>query len=80
MFRGRAAFGAMEGVVFGRPAADAAVGQIDRFGVARAFLIVGTLSRGTCEIKNAIRKTTPGIPRKIERPAPICETLLLPAS
>jgi hypothetical protein len=70
----------MEGVVFGRPAADAAVGQIDRFGAAWAFPIVSTFSRGTCGIKNAIRKTTSGIPRKIKRPAPICETLLLSAS
>jgi hypothetical protein len=71
----------MEEVVFGQPAADAVVGQIDRFGAARAFLTAsGTLSRGTSGIKNAIRKTTSGILRKIERPAPIRETLLLPAS
>jgi maleylacetate reductase len=37
VYRGRAAFGAMEEVVFGQPAADAVVGQIDRFGAARAF-------------------------------------------
>jgi hypothetical protein len=81
VYGGRAAFGAMEEVVFGRPAADAVVGQIGRFGAARAFLIVSdTLSRGTSGIKNAIRKTTSEIPRRIERPAPIRETLLLPAS
>jgi hypothetical protein len=71
----------MEEVVFDRPAADAAVMQIDRFGAARAFLIgSGTLGRGTSGINNAIRKTTSEIPRRIERAAPIRETLLLPAS
>ena len=81
MYGGRAAFGAMEEAVFGRPAADAAVGQVDRFGAARAFPIVSnTLSRGTCWIRNEIRKTTSEIPRKIERPALVRETLPLPAS
>ena len=81
MYRERAAFGAMEEVVFGRPAAEAIVGQIDRLGAARTFPTVsGTLSRGTFGIKIAIRKTTSGIPRKIERPAAICETRLLSAS
>jgi hypothetical protein len=69
----------MEDVLFGRPAVDAAVVPIGRFGAARTFWIVSTLSRGTSEI-NAIRKTTSGIPRKIERPAPIRETFPLPAS
>ena len=79
MYRGRVAFGAMEQVVFGRPAADAAVEQIYRFGAARAFPIVsGTLNRETSEIKNAIRKMTPGI--RIDGPAPIREILFLAAS
>ncbi len=79
MYRGRAAFGATEDVVFGHPAADAAVVPIDRFGAARTFPIVSTLSRGTCKI-NATRKMTPGIPRKVERPAPKCQILPLSAS
>ena len=79
MYRGRSAFGAMEDVAFGRPAIDAKVMPTGHFGAARTFWIVSTLSRGTSGI-NAIRKTASGIPRKIERPAPIRETLLLPAS
>lgn len=56
MYGGRAAFGAMAEVVFGRPAADAMVGQIDRFGAARAFPVVsGTSGRGTSAIRNPIR-------------------------
>ena len=80
MYRGRAAFGAMEGFVFGRPAADAAVGQIDRFGAAWVHLIVsGTLNRRVSEIRNQIRKMTLGIPREIDDPARIREILLLAA-
>jgi maleylacetate reductase len=49
---GRVAFGAMDEVVFGRPAADAVVAQMDRLGTARAFLMVsGTLNRQTDEIE-----------------------------
>jgi maleylacetate reductase len=49
--RGRVVFGAMDEVVFGRPATDAIVEQIDRLGVSRAFLMVsGTLNRNTDEI------------------------------
>jgi maleylacetate reductase len=42
----------MEEVVFGRPAAEAIAAQMDRLGVARAFLMVsGTLNRQTDEIE-----------------------------
>jgi len=48
---GRVVFGAMDEVVFGRPAAEAVVAQIDRLGAIRAFLMVsGTLNRSTDEI------------------------------
>jgi maleylacetate reductase len=48
---GRVVFGAMDEVVFGRPAAEAVVAQIDRLGLSRAFLMVsGTLNRDTDEI------------------------------
>jgi maleylacetate reductase len=54
--KGRVVFGAMEEVVFGHPAAEAIVAQIDRLGAARAFLMVsGTLNRQTGEIEK-IRK------------------------
>jgi maleylacetate reductase len=47
----------MDEVVFGRPAAEAVVAQMDRLGAARAFLMVsGTLNRETDEIEK-IRKT-----------------------
>jgi maleylacetate reductase len=53
---GRVVFGAMDEVVFGRPAADAVVAQMDRLQAARAFLMVsGTLNRQTDEI-GKIRK------------------------
>jgi maleylacetate reductase len=71
VYRARAAFGAMQDVVFGRTAADALVEQIDRFGAAREFPNVsGTRNREISEIKSAIRKMTPGIPRKIDGPVP----------
>jgi maleylacetate reductase len=54
--KGRVVFGAMDEVVFGHPAADAVVAQLDRLGAARAFLMVsGTLNRQTDEIEK-IRK------------------------
>ena len=81
MYRARVAFGAMEEVVFDRPAADAVVEQIDHFGATRVLLIVsGTLNREPSEIRNEIRKMTPRIPRKIDGPAQIREILLLAAS
>ena len=56
MHKGRVVFGAMDEVVFGRPAAEAVVAQMDRLGASRAFLMVsGTLNRQTGEIEK-IRK------------------------
>jgi maleylacetate reductase len=50
--KGRVVFGAMDEVVFGRPAADAVVAQMDRLGATRAFLMVsGTLNRESDEIE-----------------------------
>jgi maleylacetate reductase len=50
--KGRVVFGAMDEVVFGRPAAAAVVEQMDRLGANRAFLMVsGTLNRETDEIE-----------------------------
>jgi maleylacetate reductase len=50
--KGRVVFGAMDEVVFGRPAAEAVVGQMDRLRSSRAFLMVsGTLNRTTGEIE-----------------------------
>jgi maleylacetate reductase len=47
----------MDEVVFGTPAAEAIVGQMDRLGLGRAFLMVsGTLNRNTDEIEK-IRKS-----------------------
>jgi maleylacetate reductase len=57
---GRVVFGAMDEVVFGRPAADAVVAQMDRLGTARAFLMVsGTLNRQTDEIEKIRRNLGP---------------------
>jgi maleylacetate reductase len=54
--KGRVVFGAMDEVVFGHPAAEAIVAQMDRLGAARVFLMVsGTLNRQTGEIEK-IRK------------------------
>src|SRR6202035_343970 len=56
MHKGRVVFGAMDEVVFGRPAAEAIVEQADRLRASRAFLMVsGTLNRQTDEI-DRIRK------------------------
>jgi maleylacetate reductase len=50
--KGRVVFGAMDEVVFGTPAAEAIVRQVDRLGACRAFLMVsGTLNRNTDEIE-----------------------------
>jgi maleylacetate reductase len=52
MHQGRVVFGAMDEVVFGRPAAEAVVEQMDRLRASRAFLMVsGTLNRETDEIE-----------------------------
>src|ERR1700758_2450538 len=54
--KGRVVFGAMDEVVFGRPAAEAAVEQMDRLGTQRAFLMVsGTLRRETDVVDNISR-------------------------
>ena len=51
MHQGRVVYGAIEEVVFGHPAAEAVVAQMDRLGTRRAFLMVsGTLNRQTDEI------------------------------
>ena len=56
MHKGRVVFGAMEEVVFGRPASEAVVEQMDRLGASRAFLMVsGTLNRDTDEIEKIRR-------------------------
>jgi len=53
--KGRVVFGAMEEVVFGQPAAQAIVAQMDRLGASRAFLMVsGTLRRQTDEIQKIV--------------------------
>jgi maleylacetate reductase len=50
--KGRVVFGAMDEVVFGRPAAEAVAGQMTRLGAKRAFLMVsGTLNRQTGEVE-----------------------------
>jgi maleylacetate reductase len=50
--RGRVVFGAMDEVVFGRPAAEAVAEQMTRLDAKRAFLMVsGTLNRQTGEVE-----------------------------
>ncbi len=56
MHIGRVVFGAMDEVVFGRPASEAIVEQMNRLGTKRAFLMVsGTLNRETDVIENIRR-------------------------
>ena len=56
MHKGRVVFGAMDEVVFGRPAAQALVEQLDWLNASRAFLMVsGTLDRDTDEIAKVRR-------------------------
>lgn len=56
MQAGRVVFGAMDEVVFGRPASEAIVEQLDRLRASRAFLMVsGTLNRETDTIANIRR-------------------------
>jgi len=53
---GRVVFGAMDEVVFGRPASEAILEQMNRLGSKRAFLMVsGTLNRETEVIENIRR-------------------------
>ncbi len=48
---GRVAFGAMDAVVFGKPAAEAVAAEAERLGATRVFLMVSaTLNRNTDEI------------------------------
>jgi maleylacetate reductase len=48
---GRVLFGQMDEVVFGKPAAEAIVAQVDRLGKTRVFLMVSnSLNRKTDEI------------------------------
>jgi maleylacetate reductase len=55
--KGRVVFGAMDEVVFGRPASEVIVEQMDRLHAARAFLMVsGTLNRET-DVIETIRRT-----------------------
>ena len=57
MHKGRVVFGAMDEVVFGRPASEVIVEQMDRLGAARAFLMVsGTLNRETDVIGKFARR------------------------
>src|SRR5258705_68518 len=58
--KGRVVFGAMDEVVFGRPASEAIVEQLNRLGANRAFLMVsGTLNGETAEIENIRRALGP---------------------
>ncbi len=60
MHKGRVVFGAMDEVVFGRPASEAIVEQLNRLDAKRAFLMVsGTLNRKTNEIENIRRVLGP---------------------
>ena len=62
---GRVAFGAMEAVVFGRPAAEAIAQEVRRLDAERVFLMVsGTLNRTTdeiAEVRHAIGNCFAGI-------------------
>ncbi len=56
MHKGRVVFGAMDEVVFGRPASGAILEQLDRLGAQRAFLMVsGTLNREADDIEKIRR-------------------------
>jgi maleylacetate reductase len=58
--KGRVVFGAMDEVVFGRPASEALVEQLSRLGAKRAFLMVsGTLNRETDVIETICHKLGP---------------------
>jgi len=60
VYRGRVVYGAIEEVVFGHPAAEAIVAQMDRLGTHRAFLMVsGTLNRETDEISEIVAALGP---------------------
>ncbi|MBR0690934.1 iron-containing alcohol dehydrogenase [Bradyrhizobium manausense] len=60
MHQGRVVYGAIEEVVFGHPATEAIVAQMDRLGTHRAFLMVsGTLNRQTDEIAKIVAALGP---------------------
>ena len=60
MHKGRVVFGAMDEVVFGRPASEVIVEQMDRLGANSAFLMVsGTLNRETDVIETIRRAIGP---------------------
>ena len=60
MHQGRVVYGAIEEVVFGHPAAEAILAQMDRLGTRRAFLMVsGTLNRETDEIAKIVAALGP---------------------
>ncbi|MDN5003056.1 iron-containing alcohol dehydrogenase [Bradyrhizobium sp. GCM10027634] len=60
MHQGRVVYGAIEEVVFGHPATEAIVAQMDRLGTSRAFLMVsGTLNRQTDEISKIVQALGP---------------------
>lgn len=60
MHQGRVVYSAIEEVVFGHPAAEAIVAQMDRLGTRRAFLMVsGTLNRETDEIAKIVHALGP---------------------
>ena len=83
MHQGRVVFGAMDEVVFGRPASEAIIEQLDRLGANRAFLMVsGTLNRETDIIESIRRKLGPrcvgvfdAMPAHTPRSAVIAATL-----
>src|SRR5436309_1771772 len=53
---GRIAFGAMEAVIYGRPAAETVAGEARRLGAERVFLMAsGTLNRTTDEVAKVQR-------------------------
>jgi maleylacetate reductase len=54
--KGRVVFGAMDEVVFGHPAAEAIVAQMDRLGAARAFLMVPpSLNTSSLDVRHCTR-------------------------
>jgi 2-polyprenyl-6-methoxyphenol hydroxylase-like FAD-dependent oxidoreductase len=56
---GRVAFGAMEAVVFGRPAAEAVAEEARRLDAERVFpMVSGTLNRSTEEIAKLVAERT----------------------
>ena len=70
MHKGRVVFGAMDEVVFGRPASEVIVEQMDRLGATRAFLMVsGTLNRETDVDQKHSRRAGLALRRHLRRDA-----------